>query len=157
MGAASASSAARSAPARPFVADPRRRQVSDKISVIDHLLGAVDALLVGGGMANTFLRAEGRRSGRRSPSTFSTWRTLRRQAGDKLVLPRRRRDRQRVAADAPAHVSVDDVPPGWRILDVGPRTLEAFAARLRGARTVVWNGRWASSSRAVRRRRCRAS
>ena len=111
--------------------------------MIEHLLGTVDALLVGGGRANTFLKAEGKEVGASLAENdkLDVANALRRRAGDKLVLPVDVVIAERVAADAPRHtVSVDDVPPGWRILDVGPRTIDAFEARLYGARTVVWNG-----------------
>jgi phosphoglycerate kinase len=130
-------------PARPFVAILGGAKVSDKIGVIEHLLGTVDALLVGGGMANTFLEAQGKEVGASLAENdkLDVAAALLRRAGEKLVLPVDVVIAEQVAADAPRRtVGVDDVPAGWRILDVGPRTLEAFAGRLRGARTVVWNG-----------------
>jgi phosphoglycerate kinase len=130
-------------PARPFVAILGGAKVSDKIGVIEHLLGSVDALLVGGGMANTFLEAEGKEVGASlvEEGKLDVASALLRRAGGKLVLPVDVVIAERAAADAPRRpVSIDDVPAGWRILDVGPRTLDAFAERLRGARTVVWNG-----------------
>jgi phosphoglycerate kinase len=130
-------------PARPFVAILGGAKVSDKIGVIEHLLGAVDALLVGGGMANTFLKAQGKEVGASLAENdkLDVANALLRRAGDKLVIPVDVVIAERAAADAPRRtVSVDDVPAGWRILDVGPRTIDAFEARLRGARTVVWNG-----------------
>jgi phosphoglycerate kinase len=130
-------------PARPFVAILGGAKVSDKIGVIEHLLGGVDALLVGGGMANTFLKAQGKEIGASlvEDEKLDVARTLLRRAGDKLVLPVDVVIAERAAADAPRRtVSVDAVPAGWRILDVGPKTLDAFRDRLRGARTVVWNG-----------------
>jgi phosphoglycerate kinase len=131
------------APERPFVAILGGAKVSDKIGVIEHLLGRVDALLVGGGMANTFLKAQGKEVGASlvEDEKIDVARALLRRAGDTLVLPADVVIAERVAADAPRRtVSVDGVPAGWRILDVGPKTLDAFAGRLRGARTVVWNG-----------------
>ena len=130
-------------PARPFVAVLGGAKVSDKIGVIEHLLGRVDALLVGGGMANTFLKAQGKQVGASlaEDDKVEVAKALMQRAGDKIVVPVDVVIAERAATDAPRHtVSVDDVPAGWRILDVGPKTLAAFAARLRGARTVVWNG-----------------
>jgi phosphoglycerate kinase len=129
--------------ARPFVAILGGAKVSDKIGVIEHLLGAVDALLVGGGMANTFLKAQGKEVGASlvEDEKLDVAKALLRRGGPKLMLPVDVVIAERAAADAPRRtVSVDDVPAGWRILDVGPRTLDTFAERLRGARTVVWNG-----------------
>jgi phosphoglycerate kinase len=130
-------------PARPFVAILGGAKVSDKIGVIEHLLGVVDALLVGGGMANTFLKARGKEVGESlvEHEKLDVANGLLRRGGPKLVLPVDVVIAERVTADAPSRtVSIDDVPAGWRILDVGPRTLYAFGERLRGARTVVWNG-----------------
>src|SRR5262249_7047989 len=109
----------------------------------EHLLETADALLVGGGMANTFLKASGREVGASlvEDAKLDLARTLLRRAGSKLVLPVDVVIAGQATVDAPRRtVNVADVPLGWRILDVGPRTLDAFAARLRGARTVVWNG-----------------
>jgi phosphoglycerate kinase len=95
------------------------------------------------GMANTFLKAQGKEVGASLAENdkLDVANALLRRAGEKLVLPVDVVIAERAAADAPRRtVSVDDVPAGWRILDVGPRTLDAFAGPLRGARTVVWNG-----------------
>jgi phosphoglycerate kinase len=130
-------------PARPFVAILGGAKVSDKIGVIEHLLGTVDALLVGGGMANTFLKAQGKEVGASLAENdkLDVANALLRRAGDNLVLPVDVVIAERAEADARRRiVSVDDVPVGWRILDVGPKTIDAFEVRLRGARTVVWNG-----------------
>jgi phosphoglycerate kinase len=94
-------------------------------------------------MANTFLRAQGKEVGASLAENdkLDLANDLLRRGGDKLVLPVDVVIAERAAADAPRRtISVDHVPAGWRILDVGPRTLEAFRGRLRGARTVVWNG-----------------
>jgi len=130
-------------PARPFVAILGGAKVSDKIGVIEHLLGTADALLVGGGIANTFLKAAGKEVGASlvEDAKLDVARDLLRRAGQKLVLPVDVVVAEQPTADAPRRtVDVDDVRPGWRILDVGPKTVDQFAERLRGARTVVWNG-----------------
>lgn len=131
------------APERPFIAILGGAKISDKIGVIENLLGQVDALLIGGGMANTFLKAEGYdvADSLVEDNSLDTARTLMQQAGDKLILPVDVTIADRFDADAFSQVvGVGAVPSGWRILDIGPRTLEIFGKRLDGARTVVWNG-----------------
>jgi phosphoglycerate kinase len=130
-------------PQSPFVAILGGAKISDKIGVIENLLEQVDALLIGGGMANTFLKAEGYdvADSLVEDDSLDTARALARQAGAKLVLPVDVTVADRFDADAFSQVvAVAQVPPGWRILDVGPRTLELFQEKLAGARTVVWNG-----------------
>jgi phosphoglycerate kinase len=130
-------------PARPFIAILGGAKVSGKIGVIRSLLGKVDLLLVGGGMANTFIKAQGHEVGDSLVEDDSVPIALEilEQAGKKLVLPV-----DVVVADAFADgarartVGVDKVPPGWRILDIGPRSVGLFQKRLESARTVVWNG-----------------
>jgi phosphoglycerate kinase len=130
-------------PKRPYVAILGGAKISDKIGVIENLLGQVDALLIGGGMANTFLKADGYDVAESlvEDGSLDTARDLLERAGDKLVLPVDVTVADRFDAGAFSQVvSVGEVPPKWRILDIGPRTLELFQERLAGARTVVWNG-----------------
>jgi phosphoglycerate kinase len=130
-------------PTRPFVAILGGAKVSDKIAVIENLLGKVDRLLIGGGMANTFLQAQGKEVGQSLVETdkLEVARDLLQKGASKLVLPM-----DVVIADQfDAHalrstVAVNDVPSSWRILDIGPKTVERFKEHLHGARTVVWNG-----------------
>jgi phosphoglycerate kinase len=130
-------------PARPFVAILGGAKVSGKIEVIDNLLPLVDRLLIGGGMANTFFKAQGYPVGDSlvEDDALQVAQDALARGGDKLLLPV-----DVVVADAfdnQAHsqvVAAQKVPLGWRILDVGPKTLEQFAGVLRQARTVVWNG-----------------
>jgi len=130
-------------PSHPFVAILGGAKVSDKIAVIENLLSKVDRLLIGGGMANTFLRAQGKEVGQSlvENDKLEVARDLLRKGASKLVLPV-----DVVIADQfDAHarrstVVVDAVPPGWRILDIGPKTVDRFKEHLHGARTVVWNG-----------------
>ena len=132
-----------SSPRRPFVAILGGAKISDKIGVVENLLGQVDALLIGGGMANTFLKAEGYdvADSLVEDESLETARALLKRAGGKLTLPVDVIVADRFEADAFSQVvAVGNVPPGWRILDVGPRTLEMFQGRLAGAHTVVWNG-----------------
>jgi phosphoglycerate kinase len=130
-------------PEHPFVAILGGAKISDKIGVIENLLGRVDAFLIGGGMANTFLKAEGYDVGVSlvEDDSLELARSLLQQAGDKLVLPVDVTVADRFHADAFSQVvSAGSVPPGWRILDIGPRTLEVFQGHLEKARMVVWNG-----------------
>ena len=130
-------------PERPYVAILGGAKISDKIGVVENLLGQVDALLIGGGMANTFLKADGYdvAESLAEEGSLDTARGLLERAGNKLVLPVDVTVADRFDADAFSQVvSVSGVPPRWRILDIGPRTLELFQERLAGARTVVWNG-----------------
>ena len=130
-------------PRRPFVAILGGAKISDKIGVIEHLLGKVDALLIGGGMANTFLKADGYDVAESlvEEKSLEMARDLLRRAGERLAMPVDVTVADRFDADAFSQVViVADVPPRWRILDIGPRTLELFHDRLQGARTVVWNG-----------------
>lgn len=130
-------------PARPFVAILGGAKVSDKIAVIDRLLSKVDRLLVGGGMANTFLKALGKEIGLSlvEDDKLDVAKGLLQRGGDRLVLPVDAvvADRFDAAAERRT-VTVDDVPATWRILDIGPRSTHRFAQHLEKARTVMWNG-----------------
>ncbi len=130
-------------PERPFLAVLGGAKVSDKIGVIRNLLSKVDFLLIGGGMANTFFKAQGLQVGDSlvEDQVLDTARELLASAGDRLILPVDCVIADRFEADAEARVvAVGDVPAGWRILDIGPATVAHFSNRLAAARTVVWNG-----------------
>jgi phosphoglycerate kinase len=130
-------------PRRPFVAILGGAKISDKIGVIENLLSQVDSLLIGGGMANTFLKADGYDVAESlvEDGSLGKARELLERGENKLALPVDVVVADRFDADAFSQVvTVGNVPPGWRILDVGPRTLEFFKERLEGAHTVVWNG-----------------
>lgn len=133
-------------PEQPFVTILGGAKISGKIGVIQNLLGRVSALLIGGGMANTFLRAQGHDVAESlvEEEAVPTAEALLEQArsrGLRLLLPLDVVVADAFAADAARQtVSVDQVPPGWRILDIGPRTVEGFRDALQGARTVLWNG-----------------
>ena len=130
-------------PEPPYIVILGGAKVSDKIAVIENLLGKADTILVGGGMANTFLKAKGldMADSLVEDDVLETARDLMEKAGDKLVLPV-----DAVVADAFDQdanrqvVAVDAVPAGWRILDIGPDTLALFKEKLAVANTVVWNG-----------------
>jgi phosphoglycerate kinase len=133
-------------PARPFVTIIGGAKISDKIGVIDNLLGKVNALLIGGGMANTFLLAKGKNMGDSliEPDSIDVARKLLAKAeasGARLILPVDAIIADAFSATANTQtVSVDSVPAGWRILDIGPETAKIYAAEVKGAKTVIWNG-----------------
>ncbi len=130
-------------PEHPFVAILGGAKISDKIGVVDNLLGKVDALLIGGGMANTFLKAQGYQVGQSlvEEESLLLAQELLGKAGRKLVMPVDVVVADRFDAEAQSKiVSVEKVPAEWRILDIGPATAERFAQELHTAKTVVWNG-----------------
>lgn len=131
-------------PSRPFVAILGGAKVSDKIAVIQALLSKVDALLIGGGMANTFFAAQGRAMGNSlvEADSLETARELLAQSNGKLVLPVDSVIADAMTAEAQTRVipTSENVPDGWAVYDIGPATVAAFAEKLKGARTVVWNG-----------------
>ena len=131
------------APEHPFVAILGGAKISDKIGVIENLLTKVDALLIGGGMANTFLKAQDYETGQSlvEDESLDVARKTLERAGDRLTLPVDVVVADRFDAEAKSKlVPVDQVPEDWRILDIGPGTVELFKRNLAGARTVVWNG-----------------
>jgi phosphoglycerate kinase len=130
-------------PAPPFVAILGGAKVSDKIAVIENLLGKVDRLLIGGGMANTFLRAQGKEVGQSlvENDKLEVAKDLLKKGANKIVLPVDVVVADQVDARAlRSTVAVDAVPSSWRILDIGTKTVERFQEHLHGAQTVVWNG-----------------
>lgn len=136
-----------SSPARPFVAILGGAKVSDKIEVIENLLPKVDGLLIGGAMAYTFFKAQGKPVGTSlvEDDKLEAARAILARAADRgldLRLPLDHVVAPRVAAGAPSAIlSVDDPAIGDRMgLDIGPATERAFAGVLANARTVVWNG-----------------
>lgn len=131
-------------PARPFAAILGGAKVSDKIAVIDALLDKVDALIIGGGMANTFLKAQGIDIGKSlvEEDKLDTARGLLKKGGDKLVLPVDVILGDKFADDSNTQV-IDvgtPVPDGWAIYDIGPKSIELFTEKLKPCKTVVWNG-----------------
>jgi phosphoglycerate kinase len=130
-------------PEHPFVAILGGAKVSDKIGVIENLLPKVDQLIVGGGMANTFFVAQGHEVGKSllEEDKVDLAKGLLERAGAKLSLPVDVVVADAFAADARHKtVPVDEVPAEWRILDIGPESVQQFAKILKDARTVVWNG-----------------
>ncbi len=133
-------------PARPFVVILGGSKVSDKLGVIGNLIGRVDRLLIGGGMAYTFLKAQGLGVGESllEADQVETVRGFIDEAatrGVELLLPVDFVVADRFAADAQTEiVAADAIPDGWMGLDIGPRTRELFASKIADAGTVVWNG-----------------
>ncbi len=133
-------------PQRPLLAIIGGAKVSDKIAVLERLIALADGILIGGGMANTFLKAQGYEIGDSlfEESKLNVARDLLQKAeqkGMEFVLPPDVAIADRFAADA-AHkvVAGDQVPTGWRILDIGPASIERFRQALTPAKTIVWNG-----------------
>jgi phosphoglycerate kinase len=133
---------------RPYAAIIGGAKISGKLEVLRHLVTIVDRLLIGGGMANTFLKAQGATLGASlvENDLLETARDVLeagRKAGATVLLPVDAVIADRFAADA-QHQTLDletqGVPGGWRIMDIGPRTLAAYTAALDGCKTVFWNG-----------------
>ena len=130
-------------PKRPFVAILGGAKISDKIGVINNLLNKADAVLIGGGMANTFLKAQGFAVADSlvEDDSVPVASDLLAKAQGKLHLPVDLVVADKFEADAARKVlPVGNVPEGWRILDIGPETVRAFSAVIKTAGTVVWNG-----------------
>lgn len=130
-------------PERPFVAILGGAKVHDKIGVIQNLLPKVDRLLIGGGMAFTFLKAQGYEIGRSllDSESMEFARRILQEAGEKIVLPVDVVVAPEPRVDAPVQVvPVDQIPPDQMGLDIGPQTIARFSEVARAARTVVWNG-----------------
>ncbi len=134
-------------PAKPFIAILGGAKVSDKIGVIENLLGKVDALLIGGGMAYTFLQARGQATGKslvELDKVGLAGELLQRaqQRGVRFLLPTDHVLADRFAPDAATQVfsGTGNFPAEWMALDIGPATVKAFSQEIASAGTVVWNG-----------------
>ena len=130
-------------PRRPMVAVVGGAKVSTKVGVLRSLLQKVDALLVGGAMANTFFKARGwpTGSGLVEESALHEAAGVAKAAGEKLVLPVDLVCAHKMEAGQPLRIlEADKVEPEWMALDIGPRSVSLFKQRLRGAGTVIWNG-----------------
>jgi phosphoglycerate kinase len=131
------------APERPFVTVLGGAKVSDKIEVIESLLPRVDALLVGGGMAYTFLRARGVATGKSlvEEDKVPLAKDLMQKAGGKLRLPVDHVVAAAFKEDAEHRtLAVEEIPDGWMGLDIGARTAKAYADEAGRAKLVLWNG-----------------
>ena len=133
-------------PTRPFVAILGGAKVSDKIEVVENLMKIADGLLIGGGMAYTFLKAEGQPVGKSlvEDDKLDLARRLRAEAQQKkfaLLLPVDHVVGAEFKADTAAKtVAVSATPDGSMGLDIGPKTIETYKQKIAGARTIVWNG-----------------
>ena len=132
-------------PKRPVVAVVGGAKVSDKIVVLESLLDKVDCVLVGGGMAYTFLGADGIGIGGSlcEEDKFDVARSVVAKAKEKgveLLLPVDHLVADAFAADANTQIVEGALPDGWMGLDIGPKTVELYSQKLRDAATVVWNG-----------------
>lgn len=130
-------------PEHPYVAILGGAKISDKILVVETLLSKCDKLIIGGGMANTFLAAKGlnMQDSLVEEASLETAKSILAKSGDKLVLPVDAVIADKFDAEAASQtVDVDKIPAGWRMLDVGPKTLELYKQTLAGVKLVVWNG-----------------
>ena len=130
-------------PEHPYIAILGGSKIADKIGVVTRLLEKCDLLLTGGGIANSFLEARGFDLGASGSETevLRTAAELLKVDGSRIMLPLDLVVAEAFVEDAASRIAaVDDVPPGWWALDIGPRTIEAYADALKPARTVVWNG-----------------
>jgi phosphoglycerate kinase len=148
-------------PEKPFVLILGGAKVSDKIGVITNMLDKVDAIIIGGGMAYTFLQAQGKNIGNSKLERDKTdlAKEILSQAqsqGVKIHLPKDNVIAVSFSADAQNKIIGEDIPEGWMALDVGPKTTDEFIQALKEAKTVVWNGplgvcEWDAFSKASKR------
>ena len=130
-------------PKRPFVAILGGAKISDKIGVIKNLLAKADVILIGGGMANTFFKAQGYpvADSLVEEEALETARELLKSGNTKLRLPVDVAIGDKFDAESQKKIiQAGPVPEGWRILDIGPDTVEAYGKVIKTAGTVVWNG-----------------
>ncbi|MBQ4514176.1 MAG: phosphoglycerate kinase [Anaerolineaceae bacterium] len=130
-------------PKRPFVAILGGAKISDKIGVIKNLLNKADKVLIGGGMANTFFAAQGYEMADSlvQEEAIETAKEILAAGSDKLVLPVDMVIANAFDNDAEKKcIDTGNVPAGWRVLDIGPKTVECYSKLVSDAATVVWNG-----------------
>jgi phosphoglycerate kinase len=132
-------------PQKPYVAILGGAKISDKIGVIQNLLDKVTTLLIGGGMAYTFLKAKGFEVGKslveENQLGFSMDLLERAKGRVKFLLPSDHIAAERIDLQAEKRiVKNDEIPSGWVCLDIGPETVRAFSEEIKGAKTIVWNG-----------------
>ncbi len=130
-------------PEKPMAAIFGGAKISDKIEVIEAFLDKAEVLLVGGGMANTFFKAKGLEIGDSffEEKGLDAAGKILEKAGNKLVLP----EDAIVASEVQKNtehkaIAVGEVQPGWKIVDIGPKSVDRFVEKLKGMKTVVWNG-----------------
>jgi len=130
-------------PEHPYIAILGGAKISDKIQVVETLLAKCDKLIIGGGMANTFLAASGinMQDSLVESVSIETAKGILSRVADKLVLPVDAVIADKFDAEANSQVvDVKNIPAGWRMLDVGPKTLELYKQTLAAAKLIVWNG-----------------
>jgi len=129
-------------PARPFVAILGGAKVSDKINVIEQLLGKADTLLIGGAMAYTFFLAQGKQVGKSlvERDKVELAKSLLAKAGGKIKLPVDTVVSDKMTDDATTQVVAGDIPADLEGFDIGPKTRELYKAEIAKAKTIVWNG-----------------
>jgi len=130
-------------PKRPFIAVLGGAKIGDKIGVIRNLLKKADQILIGGGMANTFFKAQGYPTGDSliDEESVEIAKELLQEGGNHLRLPVDVVIADRFEDDADTRtIDMGPIPDGWRILDIGPETVAAFGKTLRTAGAIVWNG-----------------
>jgi len=133
-------------PKRPFTMIVGGAKVSDKITMLENIMPKVDALVIGGGMANTFLKAQGYDVGKSKVENeqldFARGLISKaKERGVHLLLPTDAVVAERFEAESPNQtVPVDKVPKDWQMLDIGPETVKRFSEEIQKSHTVVWNG-----------------
>ena len=132
-------------PVRPFVAILGGAKVSDKLAVVKNLLGKVNTLIIGGGMAYTFLKAQGHSVGNSlceldQLDYAKEMIAKAKEAGVNFLLPVDNIAADKFDAEANTQIVGADIPDGWMGLDIGPKTVELYASAIKDAKTVVWNG-----------------
>ena len=132
-------------PERPFVAILGGAKVSDKLGVIENLIGKVDRIIIGGAMAYTFLKGRGKAIGQSlcENDFIEKGQELLNKAAAancEVLLPVDHCVVRKVKAGAPHRVAVGDIDPGYQAVDIGPMAAEEFAGKIRDAKTIVWNG-----------------
>lgn len=130
-------------PPHPYIAILGGAKISDKILVVENLLSKCDKLIIGGGMANTFLAAKGNQmqDSLVESSSIDTAKSILAKSSDRIVLPEDAVIADKFEPEASSKVvAVDQIPAGWRMMDVGPATLNRYKETLSGAKLIVWNG-----------------
>ena len=132
-------------PVRPFVAILGGAKVSDKLAVVKNLLGKVNTLIIGGGMAYTFLKAQGHSVGNSlceldQLDYAKEMIAKAKEAGVNFLLPIDNIAADKFDPEAKTQIVGADIPDGWMGLDIGPKTVELYASAIKDAKTVVWNG-----------------
>ncbi len=134
---------ATSNPEHPYIAILGGAKISDKILVVENLLTKCDKLIIGGGMANTFLVAKGlnMQDSLAESGSVDTAKAILEKSGSRIILPVDAVIADKFEAEANSRtVDIDKIPAGWRMMDVGPKTLELYKTTVNGAKLIVWNG-----------------